>query len=166
MRIVKMIGLLVAALMTAQPAIAAGSPAAPSTVYVMRHLPRGDGGDPPLTEVGARQAQRVADLLADKGIKAVFVTPTERARQTGKPLADRLGLTLTEYDPRSPDGLLIAVRQIGAPVLVVGHSNTVHQLVALFGGSGVAPLAETDYGSLWTVQGGSGQTSRQEIPAS
>jgi broad specificity phosphatase PhoE len=55
---------LFAALMTAQPALAA------DTIYVMRHLQKEDGADPPLTKEGAAGAERLAALLAKEGITA------------------------------------------------------------------------------------------------
>lgn len=47
--------------------------------------------DPPLTELGHRQADRMADLLATEQFDEVLVSPLLRARQTAGPLYDRLG---------------------------------------------------------------------------
>lgn len=53
----------------------------------------GGHGDPPLSELGERQAQRVAERLADAGIEAIYVTTLQRTAQTAAPLAARVGLT-------------------------------------------------------------------------
>jgi hypothetical protein len=37
-------------------------------------------------------------------------------------------------------------------VLVVGHSNTVPELVQLFGGTRPAPLSDQDYGTVYDVE--------------
>ena len=46
--------------------------------------------DPPLTELGHRQAEAMAERLADETFDAVFVSPLQRARQTAAPLYERL----------------------------------------------------------------------------
>ena len=60
----KLILILMAALAAAaaQPAIAA------DTVYVMRHLQKVEGPDPPLSAEGAANAQTLAARLANSGI--------------------------------------------------------------------------------------------------
>jgi broad specificity phosphatase PhoE len=123
-----------------------------SPVYVSRHLQKGEGDDPPLTAEGTANAERLASMLADKGIVAIFVTPTRRTTETATPLAKRLGITITTYDPRDPDALVRAVAAASGPVLVVGHSNTVPDLVARFGGQRPAPMSEEDFGTLFVVE--------------
>ena len=132
-------------------------------VYVIRHLERGTGDDPPLTERGAARAGQLADVLAGANIRGVFATATKRAQETGAPLAKRLGIAVTTYNPRDVDALAAAVRAAGGPVLIVGHSNTVADLVARFGGDKPAPLGEQDYGSLFVVHDGTGQVNRIEL---
>ena len=129
----------------------AGAAVAEKQVYVIRHLQKGEGDDPSLTAEGAANAQRLAAILADKKIVAIFATPTRRAMETAAPLAGQLGLVVTPYDPRAPQALVAAVAAAPGPVLVVGHSNTVPDLVAAFGGEQPAPLTEEDYGTLFVV---------------
>jgi len=68
-------------------------------LVIVRHaLPESekrDNGpaDPPLTPLGLRQAEATADLLAAEGVDHVVTSTMQRAIQTGRPLADRLGLT-------------------------------------------------------------------------
>lgn len=128
--------------------------AAQSTVYVIRHLEKGTGDDPSLTPQGAAQAQALAELLAGDGIKAVFATRTRRAQETGAPLAARAGVPVSLYDPRDGQGLIEAVTAVEGPVLIVGHSNTVPDIVVAFGGARPAPLAEDAYGTLYVVARG------------
>lgn len=147
----KLLTILAAALVaaaTAQAAIAA------STVYVMRHLQKAEGNDPPLSAEGTANAQILADRLATSGIKAIFATPTERAMQTGEPLAKQLGIAITSYDPHDPAALVKAASAVSGAVLIVGHSNTVPDIVGRFGGTAV-PLTEQDYGTVFVVTPGS-----------
>ena len=140
------------------------SPAHAATVYVIRHLERAPGDDDPsLSERGAARAGQLANLLAGANIKAVFATATRRAQETGAPLAKRLGIAVTTYNPREVDALAAAVKTAGGAVLVVGHSNTVASLVARFGGAKPAELSEQDYGTLFVVHDGISQVHRIEL---
>lgn len=123
-------------------------------VFVVRHLQKGEGPDPSLTAEGAANAQRLAATLKGKGIVAIFATPTRRAMETGEPLAKALGLKVTPYNPSDPGALAAKVAVATGPVLVVGHSNTVPDLVQLFGGAKPAPLADQDYGTVYDVEPG------------
>lgn len=121
------------------------------TVFIIRHLQKAQGDDPSLTAEGAAAAQRLADMLEGNGIAAIFATPTRRAMETASPLAARLGIPVTPYDPRNPGALVEAAASAAGPVLVVGHSNTVHDLVGRFGATPPAPLSEEDYGTIFVV---------------
>jgi probable phosphoglycerate mutase len=68
-------------------------------LIIVRHaLPESDKrdhgpADPPLSPLGLRQAEATADLLATESVDHVVTSTMQRAIQTGRPLADRLGLT-------------------------------------------------------------------------
>lgn len=135
---------------TRAPEVAAAP--APKAVFVIRHLQKGQGDDPPLTAEGAANAVRLVDLLDDRGIAAIFSTRTRRAMETAAPLSKRLGIPITPYDPKNPASLADAVAAVPGPVLVVGHSNTVPELIGSFGGAPPPPLTEQDYGTLFIVE--------------
>ena len=75
-------------------------------LIIVRHaLPesdkRDDGpADPPLSPLGRRQAEATADLLATEGVDHMVTSTMQRAIQTGRPLADRLGLTPERLEGR------------------------------------------------------------------
>jgi broad specificity phosphatase PhoE len=154
--------LLLSALVLLAAFLPAAAEAAP--LYVIRHLERAPGdADPSLSARGAARAEQLAELLAGANIKAVFGTATKRAQETGAPLARRLGLTVTTYNPRDVEALAAAVAAAEGPVLIVGHSNTVASLVARFGGEKPAELTEQDYGTLFVVHAGTDQVNRIEL---
>src|SRR5262249_60082620 len=64
-----------------------------------------DGPEPrrPLTPRGLRQAQELAESLAEAGIRKILSSPFLRCRQTATPLAARLGLRV-HVDERLADG--------------------------------------------------------------
>ena len=146
----------------ASPAAAVPVPATPQVhpvaakhvIYVVRHFQKADGADPSLTTEGAANAQRLAAMLKDKGIAAIFATPTRRAMETAAPLAKLLGIHVTPYDPSEFGQLAAFAVAVGAPVLIVGHSNTVPSIVEYLGGARPAPLGDQDYGALFEVEPG------------
>lgn len=121
------------------------------TIFVTRHMHKAEGEDPSLSAEGAAAAQSLAAMLADEGIAAIFATPTRRAMETAAPLSALTGVPVTRYDAQDPGQLVASVAGARGPVLVVGHSNTVHDLVARFGGVPPAPLTEQDYGTVFVI---------------
>jgi phosphohistidine phosphatase SixA len=159
----KLLLALLAVLSTAT--LTEAAPAA-DTVYVIRHLQKAEGADPPLSAEGAANAQLLAARLRTSGIKAIFATRTQRAMQTGEPLAKQLGIAVTGYDPRDPDALIKAVAAINGAALIVGHSNTVPDIVARLGGAAIAPLGDQDYGTIFVARPGSSAVEQIVLKAS
>jgi len=145
------------AMLAAMPASAA------DTVYVIRHLQKEAGADPELTAEGKAGAATLADLIAGKGITAIYATPTRRAMQTAEPLAARLGLAVTPYDPGNPAALAKAAAGVKGAILIVGHSNTVPELVASFGGAEPAAIADDEFGTLYLVHPGSSRVEQLHV---
>ncbi len=48
--------------------------------------------DPPLTELGRRQAEALAHAVADAGIRRLYCSPMQRALQTTRPISNALAL--------------------------------------------------------------------------
>lgn len=126
--------------------------AQPEVIYLVRHGEKAaTGADPALTPQGLVRAQNIAVILQRAGINAVFSTPTVRTRQTAGPLAQRLGLEVQEYDPRAPKALVEKVKGLSGAVLVVGHSNTLGELVKLFGGVPGEEIRDDEFNRLYQL---------------
>lgn len=134
------------------------------SVYVMRHLQRGEGTDPPLSEEGAHNARRLPETFAKDPPTAIYVSPTRRARETAAPLAGALGLSMKEYDPGNPQALIEAVVREPGTVLIVGHSNTVADIVRRLGGTPPPPLDDGDFGEVWHVDPAEKRTRSFRLP--
>jgi broad specificity phosphatase PhoE len=141
----------------------APQPAGPN-VYVMRHLQKEAGADPGLSAEGRANAGRLVAFFAKDPPAAIYVSTTRRAQETAAPLAARLRLTPKSYDPRDTAGLVARVKAESGTVLVVGHSNTVPEIVAGLGGARPADLAETDFGDVFRV-GRDGRVEHLAIPS-
>jgi probable phosphoglycerate mutase len=69
----------------------------------------GTPADPPLSEIGHRQAQLLSDWLKEERIDRIYSSPMRRARETADPLARRTGLEIeiesrvSEFDAESDE---------------------------------------------------------------
>jgi broad specificity phosphatase PhoE len=122
--------------------------------YVLRHFDKADASaDPGLSAEGQRKAQALSTMFADRPPAVIYVTNTRRARETAAPIAARLQLEPRIYDPRDTAGLVSDLQKDPNPALIVGHSNTVPEIVAALGGQRPAAIAETEYGTVYHVSG-------------
>jgi phosphohistidine phosphatase SixA len=60
------------------------------------------------------------------------------------------------YDARAPQALVAQVKALDGAVLVVGHSNTLPELVRLFGGQPGADIGDDEYDRLYQLIAGAG----------
>jgi broad specificity phosphatase PhoE len=157
-KLIGMLALLLCAL--GGSAVIAGNEPAPT--YVMRHLdtPAGER-DPDLTEQGRKGAQAALAWFKGKPLAAIYVSDFKRTRQTAGPLAAERGIALTLYDPRDTPALIARVKAEKGPVLIVGHSNTVPDIVQQLGGERPADLTHPDFGDVWAIAGG--KTVRERL---
>jgi phosphohistidine phosphatase SixA len=140
--------LAIAVFLTAVPA------QSQEAIFLVRHAERLDDSiDSPLSPDGRARAADLAAMLRDARISAIFVTEFQRTRDTGKPLADQLGLPLKPISALDPAGLVKAVRALGpaARVLIVGHSDTLPGILELLGVTEVKKIAREEYDNLFVV---------------
>lgn len=131
----------------------------PSAVYLVRHGEKeATGKDPELTAQGKARAQNIATILQKAGIRTVFSSPYARTRQTADAVARSSGVEVQTYDPGKPALLIEKVKTLNGAVLVVGHSNTLPELVRLFGGAPGADIADNEYDRLYQVTRGADGT--------
>lgn len=150
-------------------ALAACFPVAPQvplgpSYYVMRHLetPRGVT-DPDLTAQGQANAQLLPGWFENDPPSAIYVSNLKRSQQTAAPLARALGITPKVYDPANTPALIQRVRAEPGSVLIVGHSNTVADIVEQLGGTRPEPIADTQFGDIWHIAGNNGSTLRLSL---
>ena len=133
-------------------------------IYVMRHLHTPAGAtDPDLTAEGQRYAIAVSDRFRGDPPDVIYVSSPKRAPQTAAPLAARLELTPKIYDPKDTAALVAAVKAESGTVLIVGHSNTVPDIVEQLGGTRPATLVHQDFGDIWHIAGPDHVTTRENL---
>lgn len=133
---------------------AAGLWQPPGTVIVVRHAEKGAAGDnPSLSPEGEARATRLAEMLAAAQVEAIYASQYRRTAETALPLAERLSLPLQVYDASDSGQLVerLLEQHADATVLVVGHSNTVPEIVRRLSGREVGEMGEERYGDVFVV---------------
>ncbi|MDX1390862.1 MAG: phosphoglycerate mutase family protein [Rheinheimera sp.] len=126
-----------------------------NTVYLIRHAEKQPvGADPALTDCGIARAEALAQAMAGIKLAAIYTTAYQRTEQTAAIIASRQQLKLKQYDAREPQRLLQQLSAHAGPVLVVGHSNTVPDLVSRLSTIPMAAIDEQDYAMLYQVTTG------------
>lgn len=138
------------------PGAGAGQSAGPAdeaVVFLVRHAETAPDGtrDPALSVGGVERAARLAEVLADAGLDVVYTTDYGRTRGTAGAVAERLGMETTVYDPGRLATFAKALRARGDRILVVGHSNTTPELVAVLGGDPGPPIREDEHDRLYVL---------------
>jgi broad specificity phosphatase PhoE len=130
-------------------------------IIVIRHAEKDvsvNATDPPLSQPGEARAQLLAQMFGDPKIvghlDAIYVSPALRSRLTAAPLAARLGLS--EIVAPADDSAALARRALheyaGGRILIVGHADTVPQVVAALSGySKVPEIRAEEYGTMYIV---------------
>ena len=138
----------------------------PISVFLIRHAEREQEPkqDPPLSKEGIARSQALARLLGSAGIKAILTSQYTRTKQTAEPLATKLGLTVTPFslkiNPSNPRQIAAEstaevtnkiLEHRGESVLVIGHSNSIPDVIKMLGGDVVPAIDERKFDDLFIV---------------
>lgn len=167
LRLVFLILLIATGGCSAQPVKAdAAGKARITTIFLVRHAEKADvqSQDPPLSEAGKTRSETLARMLAKSDVKAIYTSQFLRTRQTAEPLATRLGIEATavplnvkQNNPReiSDESLQELMKGIdahaGDAVLIVGHSNSIPEVIRRLGGDIVPNIPESSFDDLFVV---------------
>ncbi|MBK6684260.1 MAG: histidine phosphatase family protein [Deltaproteobacteria bacterium] len=128
---------------------------ADTSVVIVRHAEKVkpfDGEDPPLTPAGEARAQALAHVLSSVPLDRIYSTTYLRNRATALPTALAQKRELVVVDAKDTAGLAKTLKALkDQTVLVVGHSNTVPELLGLLGIKDAPALEDPDYDNLFVV---------------
>jgi broad specificity phosphatase PhoE len=125
---------------------------AQSTIFIVRHAEKADATkDPDLSEAGRTRAEALAKTLRDANITAIYATEFKRTQQTAAPLAKVLGITVTILPAKDNAALAAKLRASTGNAVVVGHGDTIPDLIKALGISDPINIAENDYDNLFAV---------------
>jgi broad specificity phosphatase PhoE len=130
-----------------------------TTIVIVRHAEKALGTieDPPLSPEGEQRSERLALMFGDATgpghLDAIYVTNTRRAQQSAAALAARLHLipvVMSALDVGAMAARVLKEHRGGA-VLIVGHVNTIPELIRELSGKEIEPIADTDYSNIYVL---------------
>lgn len=134
---------------------------AATTVVVVRHAEKStdDPRDPSLSAAGQERARALTAVLKNAGVTDIYTTQYKRTRQTAEPFAHQSGISILERPINATNSASYArdlareilTKSAGKGVLVVGHSNTVPEIVKALSGSAVPAITDPEYDHIFIV---------------
>lgn len=122
------------------------------SIYIVRHAEKRDASkDPDLSEQGQARAANLAKILRDSDIGAIFTSEYIRTQKTAAPLADALKIKATAVADSAKLIQTLKNDRSSKSALVVGHSNTVPDLLKAFGSDQKIELGENEYDRLYIL---------------
>lgn len=135
-----------------------------ATIIVVRHADRMSGmsANALLSPAGEARARQLADVLRDANIQRIYVTEVRRVQQTAEPLAERLHVKPIVIPKKDLDALVGQLRKLGDQevALVVGHADTVPEIVQELSGATVPAIGDDEYDRMIVVFTGEAAKAR------
>ncbi|MCY1520812.1 Histidine phosphatase superfamily [compost metagenome] len=127
-------------------------------IWVVRHAEKDTSDpkerDPDLSPEGKERAMALAKYLKGETLDSIFSTNYKRTKLTAYPAADKIGISIKTYNPQDQKQLAeqLLKNAEGKKILIVGHSNTVQEILMAFGvAKPVKELTEEDYDYIFTL---------------
>ena len=122
-------------------------------IFIVRHAEktRASDNDPDLSLQGQKRADSLAHILKDSQITSVFVTEFKRTQETAAPTARAAHLSPTVVPAKDVPGLVARLRGLNGNALVVGHGNTIPDLMKALGITTPISIPEDDYTEIFLV---------------
>ena len=128
------------------------------TIFLVRHAEKaqsGDTKDPDLSEIGRARAESLATMLKDAGITAIYATEFKRTQQTAEPFARALGLKMAIVPAKETEALVAKLKEAPGNAIIIGHSNTIPEILKALGVTTAQLVDEADYDNLFVLVSGS-----------
>lgn len=135
----------------------------PESVYLIRHAEKqvikGEK-DPELTRGGFKRAAALVDSLGNIQNGVIYSSEFKRTQQTVNPLAGKWATKVNIQTAHNPEGQIQrALSHCGKTVIISGHSNTLPNLIRLFGVTDEIVIKDDQYGDLYRIQWQNGNPS-------
>jgi broad specificity phosphatase PhoE len=128
------------------------------TYYIVRHAEKAApdasmSSDVPLSDAGRARALALKEKLNNKNISTIYSTNFIRTKTTAEPLSSALKVPIGIYGPMPDSAFMRKLREGKGNVLIVGHSNTVDDVVNMLTGvKKLNDLEDSVYNNLFVVK--------------
>jgi len=121
-------------------------------VVIVRHAEKADNSeDAELSAAGRVRAETLSRILKDANITAIFSSERKRTQQTAEPLSKSTGVAPTVVPAKDYSTLVSKLRDTKGNALVVGHGNTIPDLMKALGIETPVQIADSDYSEIFVV---------------
>jgi broad specificity phosphatase PhoE len=122
-------------------------------VVIVRHGEKTtEGGtDPDLSSAGRARADALARILKDSGITAIFTSEFKRTQETATPTATSAHVTPTVVAAKDTAALVAKLHQLNGNALLVGHGDTIPNLIKALGINTQINIPDDDYSELLII---------------
>ena len=128
----------------------------PKAVYLFRHAEKQiiKGEDnPELTRAGFSRSNALAKAMADITPGLIYSSEYTRTQQTVAPLAKQWGSDIIIKTAKDPEAQVeAALSNCNKHVIIAGHSNTIPNLISLFGVMEEIAIEDNQYGNLFIIE--------------
>ena len=98
-----------------------------------------------------RRADALARILKDSDITAIFTSEFKRTQETAAPTATSAHVTPTVVAAKDTAALVARLHQLNGNALVVGHDDTIPNIIKALGINSSINIPGTDYSELLIV---------------
>ena len=125
-------------------------------IFIVRHAEKASSGgnDPDLSLQGKKRADALAHILKDSEIRSVFVTEFKRTQETAAPTAGAAHVSPTVIPANDIRPLVEKLHALNGNALVVGHGNTIPDLLKALGIATPVSIPDDDYTEIFAVMVG------------
>jgi 2,3-bisphosphoglycerate-dependent phosphoglycerate mutase len=126
-----------------------------TTFILVRHAEKVADGtkDPELKPEGNERAARLAAMLKQTKVDAIYSTDFKRTKKTVLPYATAMNLSVNTYEAFKENEIESMLKKhAGGTILISGHSNNIPWIAnRLLGKEEYGDFADDDYGNIFIV---------------
>jgi 2,3-bisphosphoglycerate-dependent phosphoglycerate mutase len=128
------------------------------TFYIVRHAEKADNSDDPvLSNAGIQRTVLLQNYMADKGIDTVFSSDKKRTILTGLSVALEQQIpqiVIKQGNAIELNKFIARLKKISGntQILVVGHTNTIKEIIRGLTTQIIDDIPESQYGNLYIIK--------------
>ena len=134
-------------------ALSAQSATAGPTIFLARHAEKAEAAadpkNPELSPAGRARAEALGRMLRDAGVVAIFVSEYTRTQQTAEEVRRASNTPLTIVPAKDVAALIDKLRAVDGNAVVIGHSNTLPEIIKALGAEKPVTIDDSEYDNLF-----------------